>query len=155
MSGVINFIIVFFQTLFCLKFPQKSLIDSAEVSVYVSEFCLSACVCSEFQLLLFACWKRLLKMSISPQPSCCSCLEYITAASVRPAVCLRRVMEQQAVAISQQVPLSHSQWECYLSWTCVCVFMKSVWRITQICQQSSPLNLKRTALHQPPLLYLF
>lgn len=72
----------------------------------VSALCLSVCVGSESQLLVFARWKRLLRMSVSPQQSCCSCLAYTVL--VRPDVCLCCVMEQQDVAVSQQVPVSHT-----------------------------------------------
>lgn len=92
----------------------------------VSALCLSVCVGSESQLLVFARWKRLLRMSVSPQQSCCSCLAYTVL--VRPDVCLRCVMEQQDVAVSQQVPVSHTHWESCVSRTRrpppVFVFMK-------------------------------
>lgn len=92
----------------------------------VSTLCLSVCVGSESQLLVFARWKRLLRMSASPQQSCCSCLAYTVL--VRPDVCLRCVMEQQDVAVSQQVPVSHTHWASCVSRTRrpppVFVFMK-------------------------------
>lgn len=73
------------------------------------------------------------------------------------------MMEQQDVAISQQVPQSHSRRENYLSRTCclctcicvcVCVREHECSRITQICQQSSLLSLKQQWSHtnQPSVL---
>lgn len=127
-------------------------------------FCLSVCGGSKSDLLLFACWKWLLEVSIFPQQSCCSCLAY-TMACVGVSCCPSVLCDGTAGCCYQPTgpSVSHTNERITLAGPAVfmCVYgkvcMHECSQITQICQQSTLLNLKHThcaVVSHKPGLYL-